>query len=134
MPKQPNFKGKSGGSPKSNSRNSQDWANFSFVAFTLVEAQKDQFREWYKEQGSRSLDELSSMVTGGYKLTVSWDEQSSCFIASLTCKEPTDPNYGYVLSSRSTDIWEAMALNVFKTVEIFEEYEWPKTAEERTFG
>ena len=133
MPKA-NFKEKSGGNAKSNSRNPSDWQNFEFVALTLDEAQKDQFREWYKEQGQRALDELPSMVTGGYKASVGWDEGSQCFIASLTCKEPTDPNYGYVLSSRSTDLWEAMALNVFKTVEICEEYEWPRTPQVRNFG
>lgn len=122
------------GSPKSNSRNPKDWVTYDFVTMTLNEAQKEQFREWYKSAGTSAFDELEALIPSGYKISVAYDGSNNCFIATLTCKEPTDPNYGYCLSSRGPDIWTSLALCVFKTIELCTDCDWPKEARSNDFG
>jgi hypothetical protein len=122
------------GNSKSNSRNPKDWINYEFVQFTLNEAQKDQFREWYKEQGSSCFDDLKGLLASGYKVSLAGDDNNNCVIATLTCKEPTDPNYAYCLSSRATDAWEALAMCLFKTFELCEDADWPKDAQAKNYG
>lgn len=125
---------KSTGNHKSNSKNPKDWQQYEFVNMSLNEAQKDQFHAWYKDAGSHAYDELDALLPAGYKVSLSHDENNSCVIATLTCKEPTDPNYGYCLTSRGPDMWTALALCVFKTTELCTDYEWPKDKRQSNFG
>jgi len=132
MPK-PKF-GSNKPNAKANSKNPNDWSNFEFISLRLSDSQRDQFNVWYKSDISGFITELTAMITGNYKLTCTYDGTSACFISSLTCKEETDPNYGYVLTSRSPDLMEAIALNVFKTVEICTELDWPKDTQRNNWG
>lgn len=122
------------GSVKSNSKNPKDWVSYDFVNMTLNEAQKEQFKEWYKDAGSTAFDELEGLIPVGYKVSIAYDESNKCFISTLTCKEPTDPNYGFCLSSRGPDIWTSLALNVFKTVVLCTDCDWPKEQRTNDFG
>lgn len=122
------------GKGKGYSRNPADWTNFEFVTVNLTEAQAKEFRV-LQQEGPDELDDATvTLLEGRYKLSVVYDALNSCFIASLTCKQEDDENYGYVLSSRSADPWEAIRLCSFKTVHVCKDGSWPKEKTQTNWG
>lgn len=115
-------------------KNANGFQSYEFVNMSLNSAQGKQFREWYAQEAAGWHDDLAGMVLSGYKVSATWNDQNQCYIATLTCNEETDPNYGYCLSSRADNVWEALAMCVFKTFELCTDQEWPKTAPQNSFG
>lgn len=122
------------GNHKSNSKNPSDWTKYEFINWNLSDAQKEQFNAWYKSQGAEVFAEVESLLASGYKVSMAYDESNKCHLATLTCKEPTDPNYAYCLSSRGPDMWTALAICAFKTFELCTDCDWPKEQQARDFG
>lgn len=52
--------------------------------------------------------EFLSTLPSGYKLSCSFDKQSSRFNATLTCSAADDPNYGLILSFRGATASDAL--------------------------
>lgn len=126
--------GRNGKSPKANSRNPKDWKDFEFVDIKLSDADKAHFKQQYAENAPELFDALVTLVEGGYKLTISGDERNACFISSLTCKHEADDNYGYVLTSRSDDLYECMLLGAFKHIYLCKDGVWPKEKSANAWG
>lgn len=125
---------RNGKSPKANSRNPKDWKDFEFVNVSMSDTDKAHFKELQETASDELDDSLVTLVEGGYKLSASWDGSNDCFIVSLTCKHETDDNYGYVLSSRSNNLLEAMRLGVFKTMYLCKDGVWPKDTKQNSWG
>lgn len=113
-----------GGNRKSNSKNSQDWQKFDFVEVRLEETQKSEFKANYAKDANMYLGLVSETLSTGYKLSVSYSEENKTFLASLTCKEPLDANFNYVMTSRSGDAWEAIALAMYKHHFVCDDNDW----------
>lgn len=109
---------------KTSSKNPRDWQQYDFVNITLTESDKAKFAEWQGKQGSKVYDQLDGLIQSGYKLSSSYDEANKCNIVSLTCREIGDVNYGYVLSSRAGNIWDALALTLYKHYEMCDDGDW----------
>lgn len=122
------------GNAKSNSTNPNDWQKFEFAKVNLDDKAKAEFRKKFQADAGSYIQGLAEYAQGGYKFSFSWDMNGKCFIASMTCKEPSDPNYNYVLTSRSPDLYEALALNVFKTREYCADEVWTDGTEEGDWG
>lgn len=121
---------KSRGNSKSQSRNSNDWGKFDFVEINLSEEDKADFKKLYAEHPSNLLNSLDEMTKNGYKVSLTYDTSNNCVIASLTCKEPLDANFNYILSARSSDTYEALALVLYKHYYLSDDGDWG--AETRT--
>lgn len=102
------------GNRKSNSKNSQDWQKFEFVEIRLTDTQKDEFKAKYAKDTNQFLGLLTETLSGDYKLSITYSEENKVFLASLTCRQPSNPNFNYVMTSRASDPWEAMALAMYK--------------------
>lgn len=113
-----------GGNRKSNSRNTQDWQKFDFVEVRLTEEQKAEFKAKYAKDANQYLGLVSETLSGGYKLSLTYDEANKVYLASLTCREALDPNFNYVMTSRSSDAWEAMALAMYKHHFVCDDGDW----------
>lgn len=122
------------GNKKSNSKNPADWQKFEFARVTLDDKAKAAFKKAYAENAAEMLGELGSYAVAGYKFSLAWDDNGQCFIASMTCREPSDPNFNYVLSSRSSDAFEALALNIYKTRNYCADGVWTDGTEESNWG
>lgn len=105
--------------------NKPKFEDFKFVQIRLYEADKDKFEQWRKSEGQDTDLLLARMAMDGYKMSLSWDENHSCFICSHTCLNPKDENYCLVLTSRSDDVLEAMSMNVFKHLVMCHDTVWP---------
>jgi len=123
-----------GQSPKAQSKNPRDWKDFEFIRLELTDADKVHFKDEAAKNPQELWDAIVSLVEMGYKLTFSGDKANACFIASLTCKDELDDNYGYVLTSRSDDLYEAALLNAFKHLYLCKDGTWPKEAVRNNWG
>lgn len=115
---------KTGGNKRSNDRNSQEWGKFEFVAVNLTEEEKKQFRLAYKDKPNDLLNPLDGFLKNGYKISLSYDQQNNCVLASMTGKDPASPNYNYVMTSRAADAWESLALALFKHYQVCDDEDW----------
>ncbi len=118
------------GNRKSNSKDPADWQKFEFVEIPLNEEEKADFKTKYAKDANFTLGLLHETLTNGYKLSTSWDEGNSCVIASLTCKAPLDVNFNFVLTARAGDVWESVALVLYKHHVLADDNDWG--AETRT--
>lgn len=123
-----------GGNAKSNSKNREDWVKYDFASVQLDAAQKKDFKARWAAKPTEFLDHLGSYAQNGYKFSCSWDGANNCFIASMTCNEAGDPNFHFVLTSRSPDFWEALALNIYKTRECCDKEIWSDGSQEMGWG
>lgn len=110
------------------------WELPKFIDMRLGKAEKDQFLSWLTGQGQHWFTRLAEIVESGYKLSLSYWFDGQCYIASLTCKEQGDPNYNCVLSSRSDDASEALAMQVFKHDHMCNDHIWEAEANDQHWG
>jgi hypothetical protein len=115
---------KTNGNKRSNSQNSSEWGKFEFVAINLTEDEKKQFKKAYTDKPNDLLGQLDGLLKNGYKLSLSYDNQNNCVLASLTGKDPNSPNYNYVMTSRAGESWESMALALFKHYVVCDDEDW----------
>lgn len=115
---------KANGNRKSQSKNPNDWQKFEFVEIRLAETEKADFKAKYLKDPNHFLSELDGLAKNGYKLSLSYDANGNSIIASLTCREPGDPNFNYVLTARSSDTWEALCLVLYKHMYMCDDGDW----------
>lgn len=101
------------------------FSDFQFVSYTLSKSEKVAFSKWWEEKASDAFVFVSEVVNSGYKVSLSWDAENDCYIATFTCMEKKSPNYCLVMSSRSDDLWEAIGINLYKHYVLFSESGYP---------
>ena len=128
----PNTKGP--GSRKSNSRNPKDWSDYEFADIKLSDADKDHFKMLSEEETTELTDCVATLLEGEYKITFTGDKRNDCVICSVTSRDPTDVNFGYVLTSRSSNWYEALLLSAFKHLYLCDGGNWPKEKRVTNWG
>jgi hypothetical protein len=108
--------------------------DITFVVMRLGEAEKKQFKSWFSAKENAWFTRLSEIVQDGYKLSLSYWFDGACYIGTLTCKEPKDPNHNRAMSSRSDDPAEALALCVFKHDHLCNDNIWEAEANDQNWG
>ena len=99
-----------------NSRNGNtktDWQG-EFIDIRLLSDEREAFSAWVEKQGEDLSVEVGVLISNGWKTSITWDERNVCFIAASTMKDENDKNYNCVVSSRSENFYEALALNAYK--------------------
>lgn len=114
--------------------NVSQWVKPVFVNMTLNEEQKKIFTTWYKSEGERLSDFLGQVMVDDYKVSVNWDDNNQCFIASFTGKEDQRFNSNMVLSSRSDDWYEAIGLNLYKHLILCKSGKWDGETTKNNWG
>lgn len=104
-----------------------DYVWQGFVDIPLSEAQKADFKSWNVEADD-ILAAVASVVTDGYKVTLSHDEKHGTYQASLTCLADGDPNRGFTMSGRAGDPLKALAVALYKHLEIAQGGVWANVA------
>lgn len=89
------------------------FADFRFVRVELTEAEKAEFRALLTG-GEFDVIDFDGWVRDGYKLSLTYDEQHSSFIATLTAQYRDMPNAGLVLTGRGKTVAAALAVLEFK--------------------
>lgn len=84
-----------------------DWKKNEFINWSPSEQHKTAIKAAI--EGNEDLfGWLEEMVGDGYKLSAVFDEKNATYIATMTCKNPSSPNFHYSLSVRHRDLWTAI--------------------------
>lgn len=80
-------------------------------------------------------EEINTLAKDGYSVKVYYNDDDGNFRASLTCMNPEDSNFGYVLASYAQDWFTAVAVLTFKHFDVTKE-NWQEytTAKTNSFG
>lgn len=109
--------------------------DFQFADIRLSETDKKAFLKWYEENSGDLYIHIAEMVNDGCKLSASWSDANDCYIASFTCLNDKSENYCLVLSSRSDDLFEAIAINIYKhRVMVGDSNPWPTSKTTQVWG
>ena len=93
--------------------------NLRWVNYKLNSTELTQFDAWNFTLED-AIVETSNLVSQGYRVSCSWDAHSSAFQVSIIAPSSGNPNSGLALSSRSTDLGDALALSLYKHAKVFQ--------------
>lgn len=108
----------------SSSDNGKPEWQVTFVQLKLTEETANGFTKWMERKEPEIALDVASFMSNGHKTTITWDNENKCWIVSSTCKEETSKNYNHCLSSRSSEWWEALCMNVYKNDIICKNGSW----------
>jgi len=120
-------------------KHQNNWKNsgnsdFGFASLRLDDTQRAHFEGWLKENEQGFEEIVASLILTGHKSSFSWDENSDCFIASLTCFDSKSPNNHTVMTSRAPEWFTALMMNCYKALVLCSDRPWPKTSKENNWG
>lgn len=110
------------------------WPETQFVTIRLNGKHKDGFREWMQRNSEEVALDVASFMSDGHKSSITWDDTNACWIASSTCKDEASKNYNHCLSSRSSEWYEALAMNVYKHNIMCNKGAWVDQQEDNDWG
>ena len=122
--------------PSKSSRNAakNSWVDITFVDIRLSKADTTAFREFMQKSPDDLSLALADFIADGNKTSMSWDSEHNTFIAAATCKNPDSVNKDCCITSRSSEWFEALMLNVFKHLVICKAGEWVGEQTDRSWG
>lgn len=90
------------------------WREIEFSSAVLTEDDEDGFTQFCASIGDGWHNEVETMVASGWKMSLKWDGENDCFIASFTNELERDRNYNICCTSRSDNAAEAMLMGLYK--------------------
>lgn len=121
-------------SKNSQKPNRQNWPETNFVNLKITGKHKDGFNEWMSRKDPEIQLDVATFMSNGHKTSITWDDNNNVWIVSATCKEESSPNVNCCLTSRSSEWWEAMCMNVYKNDVICAKSSWLDNAESGDWG
>lgn len=116
------------GSGKNGGRAGGDaWTTFVDIRITSEDWEEMNATPYSPEEMS---DDVSTLLTRGYRLSFSYNQQNDATIASLTCKAEGDVNEGKTLTAFAQGWLDALRLVLWKNEHIARG-NWSKAAKER---
>ena len=88
-----------------------------FINVNLTSEHKDAIQKWDLETDD-VFDWIASELTGGYKVSFSYNPQNDTVAASIMCVAAKSPNAGYVVNSFAKDIYTALKALMYKVENI----------------
>lgn len=95
------------------------WVNYTLNKADLIACDK-----WGCDP-AQAFVELQVMALNGYNFTIKKDSRSAALMVAVICTADDDDNYGCGLSARSSDLFDASKILLFKHLQIFGEA-WPR--------
>lgn len=94
-----------------------------FVSCDLTNEERETIKENLVPV-SVAFDKLDELIVGGYKWSLSYDDNADCHMVVLTCKNTKGVNFGYALSGRGPSLQGALTVILYKHFEKLKE-DWP---------
>lgn len=117
--------------PKPNNRN---FTEITFVNMKITGKHKEGFNEWMSRKEAEIALDAAAFMSNGHKTSITWDVSNNVWIVSATCKESTSPNVDKCLTSRSSEWWEALCMNVYKHNIMCSGGSWSENEDETDWG
>lgn len=106
----------------------------SFVVCDLRSDDKPDFEAWCDEYGDDWASLVETTTREAYRLTIKFDFNNSCFMASMTQQDQKHPNANKLLSARAGDPQEAILMVLYKHFRKLAGETWPIEAQNRFWG
>lgn len=114
--------------------NNRNWTETTFVNLKIQGKHKDGFNTWMQRKDTEISLDVAAFMSNGHKTSITWDDTNNVWIVSATCKEETSVNKDCCLTSRSSEWWEALCMNVYKHDVICSKGSWVDNAESNDWG
>lgn len=121
-------------SKNSTKANNRNWTETTFVNLKIQGKHKDLFNEWMSRKDAEISLDVAAFMSNGHKTSITWDDTNNVWIVSATCKDEASKNLNHCLTSRSSEWWEAMCMNVYKNDVICKEGSWVDNSESVDWG
>lgn len=89
-----------------------EWGGF--LNLKLDEADKERFGTWYAAAETTVGSLLDDAMIDGLKVSIAYDTENECYIATFTGKLIPAHDTRYAASARAGTYWEAVALMCYK--------------------
>jgi hypothetical protein len=96
----------------------------TFLACPLSDKEAVQAEKWFTEVQADWFNHLGNALLTGHKVSLTYDNAHSSFIASLTGTEHSADNAGMCISARSDDPMYAILAVLFKHTVIYDAGKW----------
>lgn len=87
---------------------SSKWEFKGFLNIQLSEADQQAFDYWGEAMVEDVHTALATLIGGGYKVSLSWNDFSDHFQCAATCKDPESKYYGYCIVIAHENVVQAM--------------------------
>lgn len=103
---------------------SDEWAGF--VPLDLSQEGKADFLGWFEQDTTMVWRMIEDALAEGLKFSLSYDLANQCFVASLSGRPDVGGviEFNAILTARSGESWEAIALVVYKHVVLLKGEWW----------
>lgn len=91
----------------------EEFKPFQWCNVSLSEQMKDEIRAM-EFDAVRSLEFIETLVSDQYKVTISYDEKSDCFMVVVVGKRVGSPDFNTGVSSRHTRLSVALLTTAYK--------------------
>lgn len=104
--------------------------DYRFCRVELTQREKDDLREDYLPHMT-PLVVLMDLALPGYKFTYSVSDDGHTHLASLTCRDASDPNAGLTITARAKDVSSAILVLGYKVLVLCGDRSWTEVEFER---
>lgn len=104
------------------------FGNVAFVSYKMDAETKKEFDAWYLSKGNTMIGALQETLEAENKISLSYDDDGECYIASMTGKE-TSLNAGKCLVLRSADWQRALFALAYVHTVVFDGETWDASTE-----
>ena len=87
-----------------------EWHGIVRVPFTAED--KEGFDKWMSTVDV--ADMIQELVSGDYKLTLSYDNRNDAYLCSISCYDASSPNYKHTMISRAASTLTVLHLAIYK--------------------
>jgi hypothetical protein len=106
--------------PNHNAAKKDGWEPKGFVNLTLTDAQKKDAAKQYADPKKVEADWHRAMANG-YRFTFGIDGKTNAVVSSVNCKDASNENSGWLLTSHAGDWSTALVYSLYKHFYILEE-------------
>lgn len=115
-------------------KQAQNWNKIEFVNRNLDADEGEKFKVWAKGVDNESGTLISEIMVDDYKLSVTYDDNNECFIATITGKDEQRHNPNKALSARSDNWYEAVMMALYKHLVLFGGGKWSGGTQRNNWG
>jgi hypothetical protein len=90
------------------------WGQTKFISMRIGGKHKDGFNDFMSRKDTEIALDIAEFMSQGHKISITWDNNNLCWIVSATCKIEGNVNYDCCMTSRSSEWYEALCMNVYK--------------------
>jgi len=104
---------------------------FNLIEYRLNDSELEAFDAWLNKQSENPTAVLISLATLGYKVSLTYVENSQAWCASITGKDEAKFNQKTTLTSWGDEPLEALYMGAFKVTEVFKGGKWQTRTQTR---